>query len=246
MQNEFNQAAEWLQQASHATAFTGAGVSVESGIPPFRGENGLWNTIDPVFLDVHYFYQHPEQSWRVIKDIFYNFFTQAKPNDAHYALATLENHHLLNAIVTQNIDVLHQRAGSKTVIEFHGTSQYLVCTKCNKRIEAKEEYLNNLPPKCSECSGLLKPDFVFFGEPIPEPASSRSYEEAEIADVFLVIGTTGEIQPASMIPIYAKDNDARIIEINTEPSNYTNAITDIFLQGNATEILTKILYIIGL
>lgn len=239
--NKLNQAIELIRNSSHTTAFTGAGVSVDSGIPPFRGEDGLWNKIDPVFLDIGYFYNYPEKSWELIKDIFYDFFGKAKPNDAHYALAELENKGLLNVIITQNIDNLHQQAGSKEVIEFHGTSQRLICISCGRQFEATEELLGILPPKCLNCSNILKPDFVFFGEPIPESANSHSFNEAEIADVFILIGTSGEIQPASMIPMIAKNNGTKIIEINIEASNYTNSITDVFLEGKATEIMKNLM-----
>ena len=241
MNNKLNQAAELIRNSSHTTAFTGAGISVESGIPPFRGENGLWSKIDPVFLDTSYFDKYPDKSWQLIKEIFYDSFGKAKPNAAHYALAEFENKGFLRAIITQNIDNLHQEAGSKEVIEFHGTSKRLVCTNCGRQVVATAELLNILPPKCKNCSGILKPDFVFFSEPIPEPANSRSFNEAEIADVFIVIGTTGEIQPASMIPIVAKNNGAHIIEINIENSNFTNSITDIFLEGKATVIMKNLL-----
>ena len=246
IKNKLNQAVELLKKSSHTTAFTGAGISVESGIPSFRGKNGLWSTIDPVFLDIRYFYKYPDKSWPLIKDIFYDYFGKAKPNDAHYALTELESKGLVNAIITQNIDNLHQQAGSKKVIEFHGTSQKLVCTSCGRQFEASEKLLSILPPKCIECSGLLKPDFVFFGESIPEPANNCSFNETEIAEVFILIGTTGEIQPASMIPIRANNNGTKIIEINIEASNYTNSITDVFLKGKATEILTSLLNIINL
>ena len=234
-------AAELLRSSSHTTAFTGAGVSVESGIPTFRGKGGLWEKINPVFLDTRYFAEHPERSWKLIKSLFYDSFGKAEPNQAHYALAALEREKLLDAIVTQNIDDLHRRAGSREVIEFHGTSRILVCTACGRRYDASEELLSVLPPRCMDCASVLKPDFVFFGEPIPESARSRSFDEAGVADVFVLIGTTGEIQPASMIPVVAHKNNAKIIEINTAKSNYTGAITDIFLEGRATEVMTRLL-----
>ncbi len=243
IKDKLDQAIELIRNSSHTTAFTGAGVSVESGIPPFRGENGLWSKIDPVFLDTLYFYKYPEKSWRLIKEIFYDSFGKAKPNDAHYALAELENKGFLDVIITQNIDNLHQQAGSRKVIEFHGTSQRLVCTNCGRQYEVTEELLSILPPKCINCLSILKPDFVFFGEPIPEPARSRSFNEAKIADVFILIGTTGEVQPASMIPIIAKNNGTRIIEINIEDSKYTENITDVFLKGKATEMMLNLLKI---
>ena len=239
VENNLNQAAELMKNSSHTTAFTGAGISVESGIPPFRGENGLWNKIDPIFLDTSYFYKYPDKSWHLIKEIFYEFFGKAKPNDAHYALAELEEKKLLDVIITQNIDNLHQQAGSKDVIEFHGTSRKLACTNCDSQFEASAELLTVLPPKCTNCSGILKPDFVFFSEPIPEPARNRSFKEAEIADVFILIGTTGEIQPASMIPMITKRNGTKIIEINIEESNFTNSITDIFLKEPPQELTLR-------
>ena len=234
-------AAELIKNTNHITAFTGAGISVESGIPPFRGENGLWNKYDPVFLDINYFYQNPLRSWKMIKEIFYDFFGKAKPNAAHIALAKMELSGYVNSVITQNIDNLHQEAGSKNVYEFHGSSKNLFCTKCSKIFPAKNIDLFHLPPKCEECGTVLKPDFVFFGEPIPEPARTNSFAETKKADVFILIGTTGEIMPASMIPIEAKRNNVKIIEVNIKPSNYTNTITDIFLEGKATEIMTNLL-----
>ncbi len=230
-------AAEILVNSRHTTVFTGAGISVESGIPPFRGPDGLWSKYDPIFLDIDYFYRNPEKSWKLIKEIFYDFMGKAQPNPAHYAVAELEKMGIVKAVITQNIDNLHQEAGSKIVYEFHGTTRFLTCMRCGKKWEYTPELLEKIPPVCPDCGGILKPDFVFFGEPIPEPAHSASLREAEIADVFLVIGTTGEIYPAAMIPKIAKKNGAQIIEVNVSPSSYTYEITDIFLQGKAGEIL---------
>lgn len=234
-------AVKLIKEAKRVTTFTGAGISVESGIPPFRGENGLWNKYNPIFLDIDYFRNNPKKSWVLIKEIFYDFFGEAVPNPAHLALAEMEKMNLLQAIITQNIDNLHQLAGSENVFEFHGNSRNLVCNKCNSNYLVKDIDLSILPPKCAKCGNVLKPDFVFFGEPIPEPANSNSFAEITKSDVFIVIGTTGEIMPASMIPYQAKRNNVKIIEINIEPSNYTNSITDIFLQGKASEIMKELL-----
>ncbi|MEA3500635.1 MAG: NAD-dependent deacylase [Candidatus Marinimicrobia bacterium] len=234
-------AIQLINNAKHVTAFTGAGVSVESGIPPFRGKDGLWSKFNPIFLDINYFHQNSLESWKLIKEIFYDFFGKAKPNKAHFALAKMESMGYLNSVITQNIDNLHQKAGSKEVYEFHGTSRNLICTNCNRIYSAKSIDLSNLPPKCEKCGIVLKPDFVFFGEPIPELARTNSFAETEKADVFILIGTTGEIMPASMIPFEAKRNGAKIIEINTYESNYTNSITDIFLKGKATEVMAKLM-----
>jgi len=236
-----DKAASIILNAEHVTAFTGAGISVESGIPPFRGENGLWSTFDPVFLDIDYFHRKPHESWKLIKEIFYDFFGKAQPNSAHYALAEMELSGYLNCIITQNIDNLHHRAGSRNSLEFHGTSRNLICPGCHQIFSAEDIDFSHLPPKCVKCGNVLKPDFVFFGEPIPEPAGTRSFSEAEIADVFLLIGTTGEIMPASAIPMLAKRNNSKIIEVNTEISNYTNTICDVFLQGKATEVMNSLI-----
>jgi NAD-dependent deacetylase len=235
--NKLNEASEVIKNATRTVAFTGAGISVESGIPPFRGDDGLWSKFDPVFLDIHYFHQYPEKSWKLIKEIFYDFFGKAKPNDAHYALAEMGEKGLLHSVITQNIDNLHHDAGSKIVYEFHGNSRQLICEKCHATYLAKNIDFLSLPPVCKNCGNELKPNFVFFGEPIPEPANTDSFNETRNADIFILIGTTGEIMPASLIPYEASNNGKKIIEINIEPSNFTHTITDIFLKGKATEIM---------
>ncbi len=236
---EYHLAAKWILESKHAIIFSGAGVSVESGIPPFRGENGLWSKYNPIFLDTDYFKAHPKKSWILIKEIFYDFFGTAKPNEAHYVIAELEEKGLIKAIITQNIDNLHQKAGSKNVVEFHGTARTITCMDCNKTFIGNEN-LDILPPLCSKCGGLLKPDFVFFGEPIPQKAHEESIKNASLADLFILVGTTGEIMPASAIPYIAKDKGANIIEINIAPSKYTHSIVDIFLKGKATEVFLKL------
>lgn len=238
--NEYQQATQILKNARRTVAFTGAGISVESGIPPFRGENGLWSRYDPVFLDMSYFQRNPKRSWELIKEIFYDYFGQARPNEAHIQLAELEREGMVHNIITQNIDNLHQEAGSKSVVEFHGTSRHLVCMNCAQRILATSIDLAVLPPKCPKCGAVLKPDFIFFGEPIPPQAYADSFTEAKNADVFLLIGTTGEIMPASLVPQMASRNKATIIEINVEPSNYTRTITNVFLRDKATVAMKKL------
>ena len=238
--NKYQKAAELIKNSTHTTVFTGAGVSVESGVPPFRGEKGLWNEYDPIILDLKNFYKHPAESWVTIKEIFYDYFGKAKANDAHKVIARLEKDGYVKAVITQNIDNLHQSAGSKNVFEFHGNSRDLVCTECGARYPVTEEILAELPPKCSKCGEILKPDFVFFGEAIPDRAEKLSFEEAEKADLFIVIGTTGEVQPASLIPVVARSKGAKIIEINIKKSNFTDDITDLFIQEKASTAMKKI------
>ena len=245
MHDSIGQAAAAIKRARHVTAFTGAGISVESGIPPFRGAEGLWSKYDPVCLDIGYFHSNARESWEVIKEIFYDFFGEARPNDAHLGLAAMEREGVVKAVITQNIDNLHQEAGSRTVLEFHGTSRQLVCLRCGTRRDANEQSLISLPPLC-DCGAVLKPDFVFFGEQIPEAVSSLCFAQAELADVFLLIGTTGEVMPASLIPEQARQNGAVIIEINPESSNYTHRLTDIFLRGKATVVMRSLLAELGI
>lgn len=233
-------AAEIINQSKDTTAFTGAGISVESGIPPFRGKKGLWSKYDPKILEINYFFQNPKESWVIIKEIFYDFFKQAKPNAAHLILAEMEKHNLLQSIITQNIDNLHQKAGSKTVYEFHGSSNKMLCTNCKRKFDSDKVHLDELPPKCLACGGILKPDFIFFGEGIPTVAYKKSIEEAENADVFFLIGTTGLVEPAASIPYKAKNKGAVIIEVNPERTVFTEKITDVFLQGKAGEVMKQL------
>lgn len=239
-ENLYKRASELIGSASHVTAFTGAGISVESGVPPFRGEDGLWSKYDPTLFDITFFKNNPERSWKLIKKIFFETFQDVEPNKAHLVLAKMEKEDLLEAVITQNIDNLHQEAGSKNVFEFHGNSRRLICLNCGYKCKADKQTLEDIPPKCPECGKVLKPDFVFFGEQIPQEARTHSFNEAELADAFILIGTTGEVIPAAMIPKIASGNGAHIIEINVKKSNYTEKITDVFLRGKATEEMAKL------
>ena len=238
---QIDEAAAWIKASAHAIAFTGAGISVESGIPPFRGENGLWNTYDPACIELSYFLSRPAESWNNIRKIFYDFMGEAKANDAHRALARLEDTGMLKWVITQNIDFLHQQAGSINVTEFHGSIGSLHCLHCGRTIPAAKLSWTPFPPQCPSCRGLLKPDFVFFGEAIPEEAMATAIKQAERSDLMILIGTTGEVVPASMIPPAAKRSGARIIEINISPSRYTGAFTDLYLEGKASVIMNALL-----
>lgn len=236
------QAANIIKSARRVCAFTGAGISVESGIPPFRGKNGLWNKYNPEFIEINYFLKNPQEAWKLIKEVFYDFFGKARPNAAHMCLARLEEKNIVHSIVTQNIDNLHQMSGSQTVHEFHGTASRMLCLDCRSSFASEEISLHSLPPQCPNCVvGRIKPDFIFFGEGIPEPARSNSFAETEKSDAFIVIGTTGEVMPACMIPQLAKENGAKIIEINPSPSAFTSTTTDVFLQGPATVMMTQLM-----
>jgi len=184
-----------------------------------------------ICLSIDYFHQYPERSWRLMKEIFYDFFGKPKPNAAHYALEEMEKIGLLHSIITQNIDNLHQHAGSKEVYEFHGNSRYLVYERCFRSFLAVEIDLSSLPPRCPYCKTVLKPDFVFFGEPIPETAHAQAVQETENASVFILIGTSGEIMPASSIPYKAKKNDKKILRLILSHRTIPIQSLNFFLRG---------------
>jgi NAD-dependent deacetylase len=233
-QDRITQAVALIRSARFLTAFTGAGISVESGIPPFRGPGGLWSTYDPRMLELDYFLAHPDKAWPVIREIFYDHFGKARPNRAHLALARLEAAGTLKTLITQNIDNLHYLAGSRNIVEFHGNSRLLVCLACSRRVEALPDLLKKLPPLCP-CGGMYKPDFIFFGEGIPQSAHARSQDAAGRTDVMLVVGSTGEVYPAAMVPRWASEAGAKIIEINPEASEFTGSVSDIHVPLKAAE-----------
>ncbi|MHC1566799.1 MAG: SIR2 family NAD-dependent protein deacylase [Candidatus Syntropharchaeia archaeon] len=237
MEDLIKKVAREIVDAERIVALTGAGISVESGIAPFRGKGGLWEKYDPEeYAHIVTFRKNPERSWIMLKEML-DVILAAKPNPAHKSLARLEEIGKLRCIITQNVDSLHQEAGSKDVIEFHGNNRWLVCMECRKKYRA-DKPVEEIPPRC-ECGGVLKPDAVFFGEPIPVDALYRSQEESEKCDVMLVIGTSGVVQPAASMPSIAKRSGARIVEINPEPTMIT-PIADYFLQGSAAKILPRI------
>jgi NAD-dependent deacetylase len=226
---------------SHKTiALTGAGISVESGIPDFRSAGGLWSKYDPEeYAHINAFRSNPAKVWQMIKEMM-ELVLGVEPNPAHVALGELEQMGLLSSIITQNVDGLHQRGGSKEVIEFHGSNQWLVCLQCGYRQEAVFVSFKEIPPRCPQCNSILKPDVVFFGEPIPQEAQARSFEEARTCEVVLVIGTSAVVYPAAGIPTTAKQSGAKIVEINMEPTPLTGFISDYLIQGAAGSILPKI------
>ncbi|HAA84166.1 MAG TPA: RNA polymerase subunit sigma [Thermodesulfobacterium commune] len=221
-------------------AFTGAGISVESGIPPFRGAKGLWTKYNPEeYAYIETFIKNPEKVWMMLREM-YQCFKEAKPNPAHLVLAELENRGYLEAVITQNIDNLHQKAGSKKVIELHGSGESLVCLNCGKKYRFTEEFLKMFPcPKCEKCGKALKPEIVFFGEPLPEEALNQAFELIKRCKALIIIGTSGVVYPAAYLPYEAKRSGAKIIEVNPEESAYTESITDYFFKERAGEFFEE-------
>lgn len=235
------EAKELLDISRNVLAFTGAGISVASGIPSFRGESGIWSKYDPNILELSYYLASPEKCWKFIKEIFYDSLKGIKANAGHFALAEMEKRALLKSIFTQNIDNLHQQAGSLSVYEFHGNTRYFTCTHCMQKYDVKDISLEQVYPKCPKCSHLLKPDFIFFSEAIPLEVFEEAYSKAEKCDLLMVIGCSGQVYPANQIPYYAKEFGAKIIEINPQESAYSKSISDIFIQGESQEILPELL-----
>ncbi|MEI0526071.1 NAD-dependent deacylase [Brachyspira murdochii] len=237
---DYQSAAKIIKESKYVVSFTGAGISVESGVPTFRGENGLWEKHGSQFAEISYFMKHQKESWNSLKKVFYDPITDVKPNKAHIVLANLEKMGIMRSVITQNIDNLHQEAGSKIVYELHGTAKYAVCTKCKTKYKITKEILSMDPPVCEKCASVLKPDFVFFGEQLPAIAFNSSIEDAEKSDLFIIIGTGGEVMPAAQIPHIAKRSGAKIMEINPAPSSFTNSIVDIYIQEKAGAAFTEI------
>jgi NAD-dependent deacetylase len=239
-QQLIQRAAEDILRSKKTIAFTGAGISVESGIPDFRSAEGLWQKYDPEeYAHIHAFYSDPDKVWLMLKDMFTLVMT-AKPNPAHIGLAELERMGLLSSVITQNVDGLHQAAGSKNVIEFHGSHRTLSCLKCSTTLDGTSLKIEDLPARCPRCSSLLKPDVVFFGESIPPKAQAYSFKESKSCRAVLVIGTSAVVYPAASIPIMAKEEGATVIEINMEPTPLTGQISDYLISGSAGKIIPAI------
>jgi len=234
-QDEIKKAAKILRDSRLNLALTGAGISVESGIPDFRSPRGLWERYNPAeYGTIWAFRDDAAKVWKMIREMS-ELVDRAQPNPAHLGLAQLQHLGLLHTIITQNIDSLHQKAGATRVIEYHGSSRTLSCLTCGARYnaEAKKE---DLPPRCA-CTEILKPDVVFFGEAIPLEALRESQLLASSCTALLVIGTSAEVAPANTIPRTAKLAGAHVIEINVQPTALTSSFTDIFLQGKASSMM---------
>lgn len=236
--NIIKRASELVLNSSFLIALTGAGISSESGIPTFRGKNGLWKKYRAEDLATQEAFQRDPKlvwqwySWRI------SIILNAKPNPAHYALAYLEKIGILKTLITQNVDDLHERAGSKNIIKLHGDIFTIKCPKCGYENKIWK-VPTIIPPKCPRCRSIMRPGVVWFGEKIPSDLIYKAFNEAEKADLILVIGTSGVVMPAGVIPELVKRNGGKIIEINVERTIITS-IADIFIKDKAGSALPKI------
>ena len=235
---------EMIRQASRAVAFTGAGISAESGIPTYRGSDGVWNQYDPAkYADVSYFFRDPSYYWSFFKDVRYKVLKEANPNEGHKALAELESQETLQAVVTQNVDGLHQEAGSRKVLELHGNTRSFSCLSCGSSYSldrVRDLLESELPPPCQECGGMLKPDVVMFGEALPQDTLHQAWEQAQGCDLFLAIGSSLVVQPAASLPAVAKQSGARLVIVNKEETPL-DSLADLIIRDSASSALAGVL-----
>ncbi len=229
-----------LKKSKRAVAITGAGISVESGIPDFRSKGGLWERFDPMeYATIRAFTKDPGKVWGMLKEMD-RILVRARPNPAHSALAELEKRGMLLGVITQNVDNLHQAAGSMNVIEYHGNAHRFACTNCKGSWPREALDFDQLPLYCY-CGGLIKPDVVFFGEPIPEEAMYQANALVLTCDLLLIIGSSMEVAPANMLPRVAKSAGAVIVENNLEHTSMSGLLTDYFLPGPAGKVWPEVL-----
>jgi NAD-dependent deacetylase len=231
-----------IKHARRAVAFTGAGISAESGLGTFRGRDGLWSRYDPSEVaSIESFKRDPRKFWGFAREIGWIFLT-AKPNAAHIALAELEAMKRLDSVITQNVDGLHQRAGSKHVVEIHGNVGRMICIRCSATC-ATEKIVNRIEyqdvPTCDRCGGPLKPDIILFGERLPDRAFNQALKKVRSADLLLAVGTSLEVYPAATLPEMAKKGGAKVVSIDSERTAWDD-LCDYKVNGQAGEILPRI------
>lgn len=231
-------AVEILRNAGSLTVLTGAGISAESGVPTFRGKDGLWRKYRAEELATwNAFQRDPELVWEWY-DMRRGLINDAEINQGHIIIAEMEKHYDDFVLITQNVDGLHRKAGNKNIIELHGNLWRVRCLSEDKVFEFKEVPLKIIPPKCS-CGSLLRPDVVWFNEPMPQLEIHRACNASEGCDVMLVVGTSAVVQPAASLPIIAKNAGAKVVELNVAATPLTGLV-DVSIKGKAGEMLPLI------
>jgi NAD-dependent deacetylase len=244
------QAAELLVASKYVVALTGAGISVESGIRPFRGPGGLWTEYgEPPMDGYQRFLADPKADWeRRLKregyaQALYEALERAQPNPAHRALAHLEEMGIVKCVITQNVDNLHRAAGSRNVAEIHGNFFLVRCLQCGSRFPRNEISLEVLPPPCPRCQGILKTDGVMFGEPIPTDVLRKCEKETSRCDCMLVVGTSAFVHPAAGFPQMVRRAGGSLIEVNLDETELT-PLCQVSLQGKAGEVLPELVKVV--
>ena len=241
--DEISKAGGLIRESKSMAALTGAGISVDSGIPDFRSEGGLWTRYDPnEYATYESFLRDPKKFWTMGRELA-QLLLKAKPNPAHMVLAKLEKLGKLKGVITQNIDNLHKVAGNENVVELHGNYLRAYCMECGEVYIGETIHQRvvdgQIPPLCEKCNGVLKSEAILFGEPLPEFAMSQAIDLCRHIDLMLVVGSSLTVFPAAYLPQLAKDSGAKIIIINMEGGNRED-VADIVLRGNASEILPKL------
>lgn len=242
MDVDISEIASEFKKSKFTVALTGAGISSNAGIPTFRDDYGLWNNVDPEKFTLDYFIKNPDDWWCLAGRIFKSFLN-ASPTISHHSLALLEKYGLLKTIITQNVDGLHQKAGSKNVIELHGNASKLKCTLCgeeygiSKYIETIE---NCKAPRCRKCGGLLKTGAVLFGEPIPRKDYLLAIYYSSRCQLMLVIGSSLQVEPAAFLPAYTVTNGGKVIFINKDMKNIVDS-RFITVNGDSDYVLKELI-----
>jgi NAD-dependent deacetylase len=235
----YEQIENQVKSAKKVVFVTGAGISQESGIPTFRGKDGLWRNYDAMKLaTIDAFYDNPKLVWEWYNERRQNIFN-SEPNLGHKAIAELENF-VKVFVLTQNIDGLHQKAGSSNVLELHGSIIKIKCTVCDFKDELLTEF-SNLPPLC-KCGNILRPDVVWFGEGLPQDLWQEAIIQASSCDVMIIAGTSLVVSPANTLPIYAKQNNAVLIEINPDETIMSSDM-DLSIRSTSAVALPELISI---
>ncbi len=231
---------ELIATSSHIVAFTGAGISAESGIPTYRGSGGLWSKYEPdKYASIQHFNIDPTYYWNFFRDIRFSTITDAKPNAGHFALAELERQGKLKSVITQNIDGLHGEAGSVNILELHGNTRRYYCLDCGKNytiFEVAEMLEQQNPVRCAACQGIVRPATVMFGETLPEDIMPQASKESHDCDLMIVVGSSLVVYPAAEFPYYAKSTGAKLAIINVDPTPL-DSMADMCTHSPAANLL---------
>jgi NAD-dependent deacetylase len=248
MEEKLSQVAEWIIHANKVVVFSGAGLSTESGIPDFRSPGGVWDRYNPEDFYFQNFLASEtsrEKYWQMATEM-YEPMKKAQPNLAHLAIAEMEKLGKLDCVITQNIDGLHFKAGNseEKVIQLHGTAMFVSCLSCGKRYD-REEIQERIQkgakaPYCDDCGGPLKPATISFGQSMPERETEEAYHRSSSSDLFIAIGSSLVVQPAASMPLVAKQNGAKLVIINRDPTPY-DPMAEMVIHGQAGPIMESIL-----
>ena len=249
MDDKIEKVAQWIATAKRTVVFAGAGLSTESGIPDFRSPGGVWDRYDPQDFYFQNFLSSEtsrEKYWKMSTEM-YEPMKKAQPNPAHLAIAEMEELGKLDCVITQNVDGLHFKAGNseERVLQLHGTAMHVSCLSCRKSydrdmIQQRLRKTGGKAPRCDDCGGFLKPATISFGQSMPEKETEEAHRRSSLCDLFIVIGSSLVVHPAASMPLVAKQNGARLVIINRDPTPYDD-MADAVIHGQAGTTMAGIL-----